>query len=224
MSRRPDLLGPRHRRIAQQVRTDIMPRCRPRRVRAAVEPFQPHPRCDMQPADLNAFPPGQIAQHPAAGKRVEQVQLVDVPYDGQVGVRHGAWQIVDAATADPELPRLSDQRQRMSTIDHRLAPGNRPASPSGQRAIRQCPLSDFYVQHHDVDRRLGHRRLFRTRPLRPPAAVPASCSRPARPPSDRQSLIPAMPNSRATFRTHDELVPCGLLLFQRKDRTIKPRN
>ena len=57
----------------------------------------------MQPTDAHAFLPEQIAQHPAASERIEQVQLVDPPHDRQVGVRHRPRQIVDAAAADAEL-------------------------------------------------------------------------------------------------------------------------
>src|SRR3546814_15324592 len=58
------------------------------------------------------------------------MQFVDPTQDRQVAVRHRPRQIVDAAAADPELPRLGGQRQRMITVDHRFALGNRPAFPS----------------------------------------------------------------------------------------------
>src|SRR3546814_17191874 len=58
------------------------------------------------------------------------MQFVDPTHDRQIAVRHRPRQIVDAAAADPELPRLGGQRQRMITVDHRFALGNRTAFPS----------------------------------------------------------------------------------------------
>jgi hypothetical protein len=62
----------------------------------------------VESANLNAFLPEQIAQQPAAGKRIKQMQFVYPPHYRQVSARHGPRQMVDAAAADPELPRLSD--------------------------------------------------------------------------------------------------------------------
>jgi hypothetical protein len=81
--------------------------------RAAVKRLQPHPlhqRRDVEPAHLDALMPEHIAQHPAAREWVEQVTLVDPPHNRQISFQNRAGQIVDAAPADPELPRLSRKR------------------------------------------------------------------------------------------------------------------
>ena len=80
----------------------------------------------MQPTHQHALLPEPIAQHLAAGKRVGRMQLVDATHDRQITVRYRPWQVADAAPADPELPRLGNQRQRITAVDHRLALGNRP--------------------------------------------------------------------------------------------------
>lgn len=69
---RPNLVGPRHRQLAQQIRIDLVPRCRLRRVRPPVDSLDRHlrhQRRDLQPADLDAFGSKQVAQHTAARKR-----------------------------------------------------------------------------------------------------------------------------------------------------------
>src|SRR5918994_180850 len=72
----------------------------------------------------------QVAQHPAARKRVRQMQFVHPPHDGQIGCRGRLRLIIEAAPADPELLGLPGQRQGMRAIDHRLALGHTPALPS----------------------------------------------------------------------------------------------
>ena len=146
-----------------------MPRRRFRRVRAAVERLQPHPlhqRRDTQPTDHHALLPEQVPQHPAAGERIEQVQLVDPPHDGQVGVRHRPWQIVDAAA--PGRPAAARGPGRSSLC---ARPQTGLPERTGQKIVRQCQLAGLHrlcrwplrgrsfalrVQHRYIDRRLGH--------------------------------------------------------------------
>ena len=84
----------------------------------------------MLAADLDAFLPQKITQHPTTRERKFQVQLVDPPHDGEIGRRHRSGQIINAAPADPQLPGLPRQRQCVRTVDHRFALGNSPAFPS----------------------------------------------------------------------------------------------
>jgi hypothetical protein len=70
-----------------------------------------HQRCDMRSTRRLTLLPEQVAQHPAADERVEQVQLADPAHDRQVGRRYGP-------------------RRRMIAVEHRFALGNRPTFPS----------------------------------------------------------------------------------------------
>ena len=63
----------------------------------------------------------KIPQHPAARKREVEMQLVDPAHDGQIGRRHRAWQVVDAAPADPERFGLLADAAAGVTVDHRFA-------------------------------------------------------------------------------------------------------
>jgi hypothetical protein len=52
------------------------------------------------------------------------VQPIETLHDHQIGVRHRARQIVDAAAADLQSLRLPGDRQIVSTVDHRFALSN----------------------------------------------------------------------------------------------------
>jgi len=90
----------------------------------------------MLAADLDAFLPEQIAQHPAARKGELHVQLADPPHDGEIGSRHRLGQIISAASVNPQLPRLPRHRQAVRTIDQHFALGNRPAPVLESKAER----------------------------------------------------------------------------------------
>ena len=133
MSAGPDLVGPRHRQVAQQVGVDLVPRAWLRGVRPAVDRLDAHPlhqRRDVTAADLAAFRLQHVPQHPAAREGMLEVQLVDPAHQREIGVRGRPRQIVDAAPADPERLRLSGERQFMGPVDHRLALASSPALPS----------------------------------------------------------------------------------------------
>jgi hypothetical protein len=107
----------------------------------------------MQPTDFDANGCKQIAQHPAAGKREVHVQLIEPPHDGEIGNRGRSRQIINAAAADLEFPRLPRHRQRVRSVDHRFARGNSPAQLQtraerpGQKIIHQRQLADLGVAH-----------------------------------------------------------------------------
>ena len=79
--------------------------------------------------ERDALTPQQIPQHPTARERVIKVQFVDPAHDRQIGGRHGAGVVIQAATAEPQQLRLPCQRQVMAPLDHRFAL-NSPALPS----------------------------------------------------------------------------------------------
>src|ERR1700721_3508236 len=57
------------------------------------------------------------------------MQPVETPHDFQVGRRHRARQVVDAAAADAQNLRLLADRKIVLTVDHRFAL-SKPALPS----------------------------------------------------------------------------------------------
>ena len=85
---------------------------------------------------------------------------VDPPHDGEIGSRDRPWQIINTTAADPQLPRLPRNRQRVDMVDHRFALGNSPAQSRigaerpGQKIIHQRQLADLGMQRLYVDRRL----------------------------------------------------------------------
>jgi hypothetical protein len=52
------------------------------------------------------------------------MQLVKVPHDREVGVRHRPREVIDAATADAQNLRLPSDPQIVLTVDHRFALSN----------------------------------------------------------------------------------------------------
>src|SRR5258708_1206193 len=108
---------------AQQVWIDLVARRRLRRVRSPVERLDahaPHQGDDAITADLDAFGPQEIAQHPAPGEWEVEMQLVEPPHDRQIGRRNRTRQVIDAAPAQPKQPGLPLQRQIMVAVDHRF--------------------------------------------------------------------------------------------------------
>ena len=88
---RPGLVRPLDRHPAQQVRKHLVPVCRFGRVRPAIHRLDRHPphhRRDLVSSDRDALAAQQVTQHPAAGERIVEVQLVDPPHDREFGGRH----------------------------------------------------------------------------------------------------------------------------------------
>src|SRR6266508_2471146 len=95
--------------------------------RTAIERLYPHPphqRLHMPAADLAPLQSQQASQHTRTGEGILQVQPIETLHDRQIGVRHRARQIVDAAAADLQNFRLSCDRQIVLTVDHRFALSN----------------------------------------------------------------------------------------------------
>jgi hypothetical protein len=77
-----------------------------------------HQRGDVQPSNLMALLLEKPLEHAAARERIVEMQFVDPAHQRQVGVAHGARQIVDAAPADAEDSGLPAHRQIMLPVDH----------------------------------------------------------------------------------------------------------
>src|SRR5665811_815644 len=69
-------------------------------IRDSLYPHPPHQRFDMPAADLAPLGSQQASQHPRAGEWELQMQLIETPHDREVGGRHRARQIINAAAAD----------------------------------------------------------------------------------------------------------------------------
>jgi hypothetical protein len=65
-----------------------------------------HQRFYVPATNLQALLPEQVAQHPAAGKRIVEMQFVDPPHQPQILSRDRARLVVDSAAADIHNFRL----------------------------------------------------------------------------------------------------------------------
>jgi len=71
--------------------------------RTAIERLYPHPphqRLHMPAADLAPLGSQQASQHTRTGEGELKVQPIQMPHDREVGGRHRARQIINAAAAD----------------------------------------------------------------------------------------------------------------------------
>ena len=87
------------------LRIDLVAGLRLGRARTAIErfdPHAPHQRLHMPTADLAPIGRQKPSQHPRSRKWELQMQPVETPHDREVGLRHWARQVVDAATADAQ--------------------------------------------------------------------------------------------------------------------------
>lgn len=101
---RPDLVRPRDRQLAQEIRVDLVPWRRLRGVRAPIDRRDPHAlhQCrDVQPPDVEALANEEVAHHPAARERVIQMQFVDPQHQRQIGGGNRSWQVIDAPRLMP---------------------------------------------------------------------------------------------------------------------------
>src|SRR5450631_1116467 len=75
----------------------------------------------MPTADLAPLGSQQASQHPRTGERELHMQPVETPHDREIGVRHRARQVIDAAATDLQNLRLLRDRQIVLAVDHRFA-------------------------------------------------------------------------------------------------------
>src|SRR6266851_2393837 len=95
--------------------------------RTAIERLYPHPphqRLHMPAADLAPLGSQQASQHTRTGEGELKVQPIQMPHDREVGRRHRARQIINAAAADLQNVRLLGDRQIVLAVDHRFALSN----------------------------------------------------------------------------------------------------
>src|SRR5450432_541036 len=78
----------------------------------------------MPAADLAPLQSQQASQHTRTGEGILQVQSIETLHDGEIGFRHRARQVIDAAPADPQNLSLLGDRQIVLTVDHRFALSN----------------------------------------------------------------------------------------------------
>src|SRR4051812_21701266 len=78
----------------------------------------------MPSADLDLLESQQASQHTRTGEGILQVQPVETLHDREIGVRHRARQVIDAAPADVQSFCLPGDRQGVLTVNHRFALSN----------------------------------------------------------------------------------------------------
>ena len=129
----------------------------------ACDPDALHQARRMAPADRDALPVQEVAQHPAAGKRVVEMQFVEAAHDPQILGRSWPGFVIDGAPADAERLGLPGDRQVVLTVDHRLALSN-PAlvSAPSKKSFSRRQLADLGVKRLQVDAR----RRLRLAPVR----------------------------------------------------------
>jgi len=78
------LIGPLDLHPAQQIRVDLVAGHRFAGVRTAIDGCDPHALHQARhvaPADRDALPVQEVAEHPAARKRVVEMQFVEAAHD-----------------------------------------------------------------------------------------------------------------------------------------------
>ena len=110
--RGPDLVGPVDLQVPEQVRIDGMGRMAPAGIGLPVQRLDTHllhQRADVLAANHMAFPPEHVAQHPAAGKGILQVQFVDPAHQRQICRRGRRRRVVRRRAGQPEGVRIAGQ-------------------------------------------------------------------------------------------------------------------
>ena len=97
----------------------------------------------MPPSNGVPLVPKQIAEHPGPGKGILEMQLVNPPHQHQLCRRYRHRLVVRRRARHAEQLALPDDRQRMSSVDHRFAL-SKPAlvsAPSKKSCSRaSCPI------------------------------------------------------------------------------------
>src|SRR5258705_670095 len=120
----PDLVRPRDLDAAQQIRIDLVTGLGLGGAWTAIERLYPHPphqRFDIPAADLAPLGSQQASQDTRTREGEFKVQPIQMPHDREVGRRHRARQIINAAAADLQNVRLLAERQIVSAVDHSFA-------------------------------------------------------------------------------------------------------
>ena len=138
----PDLVRSRDLDAAQQIRIDLVAGLGLGGARTAIERLYPHPphqRLHMPAADLAPLQSQQASQHTRTGEGILQVQPIETLHDREVGGRHRARQIINAAAADLQNLCLLGDRQIMFTVDHRFALSNPALVSAPSKKLLSAP-------------------------------------------------------------------------------------
>lgn len=81
----------------------------------------PHQRAHVTTANLDTSQGQQVAQHPATGKRVVQVQAIDEFHQRQIAFTDRPRLVIHTASTDGQRLGLAGQRQCVAAVDHRFA-------------------------------------------------------------------------------------------------------
>lgn len=132
-----DLVGPDHRQPAQYIGVGLAPLAQASTCSTAgISPQSPQP----PPAPTHAG--GRHSRH----RRQAGRPTSGSPCATHTGaawwvgsIQRWPWQIANASAANPQLPRLPDDRPRVRPIGHRFAVGNRTALPSAPDTVVHQP-------------------------------------------------------------------------------------
>src|SRR3979409_2211293 len=128
----------------------------------------------MPAADLAPLQSQQASQHTRTGEGILQVQSIETLHDGEIGFRHRARQVIDAAPADPQNLSLLGDRQIVLTVDHRFALSN-PALVSAPSKKSFSSVSSPIFACNDFTSTLGVVAVVRPAP-KTSQAPPSSCA------------------------------------------------
>ena len=81
----------------------------------------PHQRGNVSAPGEEVLLAQQVPHHPAARKRMFEVQLVDAAHQMKISVAHRSGLVVDAAPAYAHRLCLAGEGQPVTRIDHRFA-------------------------------------------------------------------------------------------------------
>jgi hypothetical protein len=102
----------------------------------------------MPAADLAPLGSQQASQHTRTGEGELQVQPIQMPHDREVGGRHRARQIINAAAADLQNFRLLGDRQIVLALDHRFALSNPALVSAPSKKLVSALLAPCGIETH----------------------------------------------------------------------------
>ncbi|MGY2933169.1 hypothetical protein ACVWZ6_002771 [Bradyrhizobium sp. GM6.1] len=76
------------------------------------------------------------------------MQPIETPHDREIGVRHRARQVIDAATADLQDFRLLRDRQIVLAVDHRFALNNPALVSAPSKKLVSALLAPCGIETH----------------------------------------------------------------------------
>jgi len=144
--RRPDMVRANDVQTTQEIGVDPMGRMPLSGAGLAIhggDPYVPHETGHTPPPNGLAVLSEKIAQHPGSGKGILEMQLVNPVHQSQLGISHGRWLIVGRRARHAKQLALPDDRQGMSSVDHRFAlskPALMSAPSKKSFSSASCPI------------------------------------------------------------------------------------